>query len=100
MIQCVSTARVDLAKLDAIKEAGEKIAACAREERGNISYDIVQCVDDPAVLLITERWETMEDFQAHVATADQPGDAVYEFGQVFDPACLEKPSFHIGSVIV
>lgn len=40
MIQCVSIAKVDIEKLDSIVEAGKKIAACARSEHGNISYDI------------------------------------------------------------
>lgn len=45
MIQRVSIAKVDIEKLDSIVEAGKKIAACARSEHGNISYDIVQSFD-------------------------------------------------------
>ncbi len=91
MFQCISITKFKPEKLDEMTTATKKLADKTRQEEGNIYYKILQSADDPNTLAVIEDWETPENFQAHVANADQEGDAVHEYGKLVDQCC-ETPS--------
>jgi quinol monooxygenase YgiN len=64
-----------IAKITAKKEAVEKVAKQltnlvppTRKEQGCVQYSLYQDNDDPAVLMVYERWESKNDLDAHMNT--------------------------------
>ena len=45
-----------------------RLVAPCRNEHGNLAYNVLRDVDDPAHFLFTEVWQTRADFDAHVAS--------------------------------
>ena len=100
MYQCISIAHVDPAKVPAVLEAAKVLAKETRMQEGNLSYNVVRPEGREDVLIITEHWETQENFQAHVAHADEPGDLVFEFGKVMADASVAPPELYPCAVLL
>ncbi len=47
----------------------EGFVAPTRGEKGCINYDLHQSIDDPALFLFYENWESREDLERHLETA-------------------------------
>lgn len=43
----------------------KNLARASRREKGNLSYEYFQGVEDPSKIIILESYRTAEDFQAH-----------------------------------
>jgi quinol monooxygenase YgiN len=52
----------------------------SRKDKGNVMYDFYISADDPKKMMLIEKWETLEDLQAHSET---------ELFQKFRPTCKE-----------
>lgn len=52
-------------KEEALAVFSELIAE-TRKEKGNISYNLHELIDDPNVVAMIEVWESMEDLEAHL----------------------------------
>lgn len=100
MFQCISVAHVDPAKVEAVLEAAKILAKETRVQHGNLSYNVVQPEGRDDILVITERWETPEDFQGHVANAGVEGDPLNTFAKTMDPSCTAPPEIYPGMVLV
>src|ERR1700676_5662282 len=65
MIYVVATTQVKPDQRDAfIKGAKERIAA-TRKEKGCISYESHNSINDPNLFVVVERWESRDDLNAH-----------------------------------
>ena len=53
------------ADINAVKSAVQAMEAASREEDGCIDYTFSVELNDPDVLRVTERWESMEALAAH-----------------------------------
>ena len=84
MYQCLSIVHADPAKRDVLIQAASALADLTRQEEGNLSYDVLAPEGREDLVILAERWDSEEHFQAHVAHADEEGDRVFEFGK---PAC-------------
>ena len=51
----------------ALREALEALIAPTAKEAGYINYDLHQGVEDPAVFVLYENWESGEALDAHLA---------------------------------
>ncbi len=56
----------------------EGLVAASRADKGCVMYDFFISVDDPKQMMLIEKWETIEDLQAHSET---------EMFQKFRPVC-------------
>ena len=52
------------------------------------------------ILIVTERWETKANFEAHVAHANEEGDLVFEFGKVMEAAASAPPELYPSEVLI
>ena len=100
MYQCISVAKVDPAKRDEVIAAAKVLAKETRMQEGNLSYNVVIPEGTEDTIVITERWESPENFQAHVAFADKEGDPLNTFGKVMDPAATAPPMIFPGPAVV
>ena len=91
MYQCISVAHIAPNKLNDILEAAKILAKDTRMQEGNLSYNVVRPEGRDDVVIITERWETKANFEAHVAHANEEGDLVFEFGKVMEKAAVAPP---------
>ncbi len=91
MFQCVSITKLKPEKVDEVIAATKKLADMTRKEEGNISYQMLQPVDDPNTLVLIENWENPENFQAHGADIGKEGSPLNEYSKLVD-ACCEEPS--------
>ncbi len=69
----------------ALKDAG--IVDASRADHGNVCYDFYINPDDSKSMFLLEKWETMDDLQAHSST---------EIFQKFAPTCKE---YHVHSEV-
>ena len=58
----------------------EGLVAGSRADKGNIMYDFFISVEEPKTMMLIEKWESIEDLQAHSET---------ELFQKFRPVCKE-----------
>ncbi|NKB99829.1 MAG: antibiotic biosynthesis monooxygenase [Pseudomonadales bacterium] len=58
----------DVQSIAAMKDAINAMEAASRAESGCHDYTFSVELNDPAVLRITERWDTMDDLNVHFAT--------------------------------
>ncbi len=84
--QCVSAARIIPEQFSAVLSAAVDLAETARKEEGNLRFDILLAQNVGNTLIITEIWESKEDFLRHVSN-----DSCSKFGMIIDPACDGKP---------
>ncbi len=94
MYQCISISYIDPEKKEILLEAARKLADSTRLEKGNLSYDILQPEGKDDIIILTERWESEEDFLAHVAHADEEGDRVFEFGKLVASVSTGAPDLY------
>lgn len=52
-----------------LREAARTLAAATRQEPGNLAYAFAECVNDPGVFHIVERWEDEVSVANHMLTA-------------------------------
>ncbi len=52
-----------------VREECLALVAPSRGEKGCINYDLHQSIDDPALFLFYENWESREDLERHLETA-------------------------------
>jgi autoinducer 2-degrading protein len=62
------TVFVEPSRVEDFIEAILDNARASREEPGNRRFDVLQCRDDPARLLLYEVYDTEEDFRTHQKT--------------------------------
>lgn len=68
MIYVLATLTIEKGSLPAIKAAVAPCLAATRLEKGCISYDLFEDINNPETLSFIERWETREDLTAHFHT--------------------------------
>lgn len=89
MFQCISITRLKPEKYDEVIAAARKLADMTREEEGNITYQVLQAVNETCTIILAEKWESEENFNAHVSGAGTEGDPVNAFGKLMDEAGAE-----------
>jgi quinol monooxygenase YgiN len=62
----------------------QRLIGPCRSERGNLSYNALRDVDDPAHFLFTEVWESSADFDGHLNSAHlaEHGEATSELIEI------------------
>jgi quinol monooxygenase YgiN len=65
MIYVLATLTIQKGTLPQIKAAVAPCLAATRLEKGCISYDLFEDINNPETLSFIERWETREDLAAH-----------------------------------
>ncbi|NLH02193.1 MAG: antibiotic biosynthesis monooxygenase [Clostridiales bacterium] len=58
----------------------EGLVEGSRADKGNVMYDFFISADDPKKMMLIEKWESVEDLQAHSET---------ELFQKFRPICKQ-----------
>jgi quinol monooxygenase YgiN len=66
-VSCVAITVAKVGYEDRVRTALEGLIAPVHEERGVIQYDLFQDPTEPRRFVFIERWETMEEFDAHCA---------------------------------
>lgn len=94
MYQCLSIVHVDPAKQDVLIQAASALADLTRQEEGNLSYDVLAPEGREDLVILAERWDSEEHFQAHVAHADEEGDRVFEFGKLAASISTAPPDLY------
>ena len=100
MFTCTTIAPIDPARLPEITEAAKIASERVAKQKGCLWYTFAKPDGMDDRLLILEGWESFEDFEAHGAHRFEPGDPVYDFGQVFDPALTGEPQMFFAPTIV
>ena len=99
MYQCISVVHIDPVKKDILLDEAGKLADSTRQEKGNLSYDVLQPEGREDIVILAERWQDEACFLAHVAHADEPGDKVFEFGKVVASVSTGEPDLYPCRVI-
>jgi quinol monooxygenase YgiN len=68
MIIVVATMEVDPADRERYLDSKRDQAAATRLEHGCLDYAFSSDADDPGTVRLIERWERMDDLEAHLAT--------------------------------
>ena len=68
MIVITAIVQSSAADIEAMRDAIAEMETASRAEDGCHDYTFLQEVNDPDVLRINERWESMEALQKHFAT--------------------------------
>ncbi len=95
MYQCVAIAKINEGAVDTVLEAAKILVEETRKEPGLIYYNVLRSEKDPNVLVMIEKWETKENFLAHVQ-----GAPCANFGKVIDPNCTEPSIIHECEVVL
>ena len=66
MIQTVSKLYVMGDRVDEFLEIFRGMIEPTQKEKGYIEYEMYQDEEDPALLIVLEKWETREDFNNHL----------------------------------
>jgi quinol monooxygenase YgiN len=69
MIAVAVEAVVDPAAVERVRGALAKMERASRAEPGCLTYAFSVDVNDPSMVRITELWKSMQDLEAHFATA-------------------------------
>ena len=99
MYQCVSVIKAKPEGLQTLIDEASKLVEITRKEEGLIYYNLLQSTDDENTIVLVEKWETMENFLAHVAHVEEPGDPVGRFGGIVE-ANAEGSSIYNLKVLV
>ena len=67
MIIVMGEIRVGEGAIEQARDAIAKMEVASLQEAGCELYSFSQCVSDPSLLRISERWTTMDDLAAHFA---------------------------------
>lgn len=65
MIYVVATLAVKPGAREHLLEPARACIAQTRQEKGCLSYDLLDSVADPDTMVFVERWQTREDLSAH-----------------------------------
>jgi quinol monooxygenase YgiN len=68
LLTVIAYMRAKPGKESELREALEALIKPTTEERGYVSYDLHQGVEDPSVFFFYENWESAEDLDAHLDT--------------------------------
>lgn len=77
-----------------IKEATELVAR-SREEEGNVSYNLIRDIDNPAVFAFLEMWESKEVLDKHMRTKH-----FINFGKNLDELIDSPMSIAVHTIII
>lgn len=94
MHQCISMLKFKEGCADELISAAIKLAKLGQSEKGNVYYNVLRAKDEPDILFINEKWESIDDFLSHVANADKPGDPVFEFGVLVNRCAADSKIFN------
>lgn len=94
MYQCVSIITAKPECVETVIQAASGLVKSSCLEKGLVYYNLLRSSDTPNVLLLIEKWESREDFLAHVAHAGEPGDRVFEFGRVAEASSAAPPKIY------
>jgi quinol monooxygenase YgiN len=70
LLTVVATLRARPGKEAELRTALESLVAPTRAEQGNVNYDLHQGVEDPAVFVFYENWESPELLARHLASPE------------------------------
>ena len=68
LLTVIASMRAKPGKEQVLREALESLVAPTAKEDGYVNYDLHQGVEDPAVFMLYENWESGEALDAHLAT--------------------------------
>lgn len=68
MISVLVPSTVEPADLEVALDLYRQLVAATLKEPGCISYELLQEVDDPCALMLSEQWESREHLDAHTRT--------------------------------
>ena len=100
MYQLTTVAHIDPSRLEDILKVARVCAEASRKQQGNVSYNFYAPEDDNTIFVITEAWESKEDWVRHFEAAHVPGDATYEFAEVFDTTFTSEPEAYYGETLI
>ena len=85
----IVTGTVKFESLDELEQVTQVLidrALRSRKDAGCIAYDFSKNLEDPTVICLTEKWESAELLQAHLAIVDE------EFSKLLDTAKITRAS--------
>lgn len=94
MYACVSIAHVHPQTRQAVIDAARRLAVITRKQNGNLSYDVLIPEGKEDMVILSERWQSKKDFEAHVAHSQEEGDPVFEFGKTVVAASSGDPELY------
>ncbi|KAA9001192.1 antibiotic biosynthesis monooxygenase [Affinibrenneria salicis] len=68
-VRVVATLKAKAEYLQEVTQAVTQAVAPARQEEGNIQYDLHEDINEPGVFLFFERWKSNEALEEHNKTA-------------------------------
>jgi quinol monooxygenase YgiN len=66
LVTVVATMRAQPGREDELRAALEEMVGPSTGDAGCVTYDLHQGLDDPAVFVFYENWESAEELQAHL----------------------------------
>jgi quinol monooxygenase YgiN len=66
LLTVVATMRAKAGKEQDLRAGLESVIEATRQEAGNVTYELYQGVDDPAVFTFYENWQSKADLDAHL----------------------------------
>lgn len=81
-------------KEEQIKAELLKLVKPSRQEPGNLSYEVHQSIDQPAILLVHDVWADAEALRKHNET-----DAIKAMRAAVDPLCAEPLAWSLTHLI-
>ncbi|MEM9253920.1 MAG: putative quinol monooxygenase [Pseudomonadota bacterium] len=91
MIVVNGVVKSSVAEIDAMREAIAQMEAASRAEEGCIDYTFSAEINDPGIIRITEKWQTLEALQVHFAT---PHMADFQAAMAEHPPASMDVSFY------
>jgi quinol monooxygenase YgiN len=72
---------------DALRTALESLVEPTKKEKGCVTYDLHQGVEDPGLFVFYENWDSGEDLDAHLA-APHLAEFATQLGELLDDSGL------------
>lgn len=66
LLTVVATMRAKAGKEQELRAGLESVIEATRQEAGNVTYELYQGVDDPAVFTFYENWNSKADLDSHL----------------------------------
>ena len=66
LLTVVATMRAKAGKEQELRAGLESVIEATRQESGNVTYELYQGVDDPAVFTFYENWNSKADLERHL----------------------------------